>query len=99
MIHERVVMTLVRSLRAPERKTRTHSKKQIRQIANLVLTYGWTYPILIDEHGVIICGYGRYLAALELGLNEVPTICPSSGSLRLIRHFEKRGSGSSGVRV
>jgi ParB-like chromosome segregation protein Spo0J len=25
--------------------------------------------------------------------------CPSSGSLRLIRHFEKRGSGSSGVRV
>ena len=25
--------------------------------------------------------------------------CPSSGNLRLIRHFEKRGSGSSGVRV
>jgi hypothetical protein len=25
--------------------------------------------------------------------------CSSSGNLRLIRHFEKRGSGSSGVRV
>jgi glutathione S-transferase len=25
--------------------------------------------------------------------------CPSSGNLRLIRHFEKGGSGSSGVRV
>jgi DNA modification methylase len=75
--HDRVVMMLVRSLRAPKRKTRTHSKKQIRQIANLVLCYGWTYPILIDEDGVIICGYGRYLAALELGLKEVPTIVMS----------------------
>lgn len=25
--------------------------------------------------------------------------CPSSGNLRLIRHFKLRGSGSSGVRV
>jgi hypothetical protein len=25
--------------------------------------------------------------------------CPSSDDLRLIRHFEKGGSGSSGVRV
>lgn len=77
MTHDRVVMTLVRSLRAPKRKTRTHSKKQIRQIANLVLCYGWTYPILIDEDGVIICGYGRYLAAVDLGLKEVPTIIMS----------------------
>ena len=77
MTHDRVVMTVVRLLRAPKRKPRTHSKKQIRQIVNLVLCYGWTYPILIDEDGVIICGYGRYLAALELGLKEVPTIIMS----------------------
>jgi DNA modification methylase len=32
---------------------------------------------LIDEDGTIICGYGRYLAALELGLKEVPTIIMS----------------------
>jgi hypothetical protein len=29
----------------------------------------------------------------------VPCDCPSSDNLRLIRHFEKGGSGSSGVRV
>jgi hypothetical protein len=29
----------------------------------------------------------------------VERICPSSDNLRLIRHFEKGGSGSSGVRV
>jgi hypothetical protein len=34
--------------------------------------------------------------ALELMLYEH---CPSSDNLRLIRHFEKGGSGSSGVRV
>lgn len=77
MTHDRVVMMGVRLLRAPKRKTRTHSKKQIRQIVNLVLCYGWTYPILVDEDGIIICGYGRYLAALELGLKEVPTIVMS----------------------
>lgn len=77
MTYDRVVMTLVRSLRAPRRRTRTHSKKQIRQIANSVLAYGWTYPILVDEESVIICGYGRYLAALELGLKEVPAIVMS----------------------
>jgi hypothetical protein len=30
---------------------------------------------------------------------ELAAACPSSDNLRLIRHFEKGGSGSSGVRV
>jgi len=58
----------------PRRNARTHSKKQIRQIANSFLRFGWTYPILIDEDGVILAGHGRYEAALLLGLREVPVI-------------------------
>ena len=65
------------ALRAPKRNVRVHSKKQIDQIANSILRFGWTYPILIDEHGNVICGNGRLFASQKLGLREVPTITMS----------------------
>jgi ParB/RepB/Spo0J family partition protein len=61
-------------LRPNQRNSRTHSKKQIRQIANSILRFGWTYPILVDENNTILAGHGRYGAALQLGLREVPVI-------------------------
>jgi ParB/RepB/Spo0J family partition protein len=64
----------VRKLRPSKRNSRTHSKKQIRQIANSILRFGWTYPILIDENSFILAGHGRYEAAQLLGLREVPVI-------------------------
>jgi DNA modification methylase len=54
-----------------------HSKKQLRQLANSLLKFGWTTAILVDQNGNIIAGHGRYLAALELGLTEVPVIIVS----------------------
>ena len=51
---------------------RTHSKKQIRQIAASIRTFGFTNPVLIDQSGTILAGHGRVAAALELGLTEVP---------------------------
>ncbi len=72
-----VVMMPVRDLRPNKRNARTHSKKQIRQIANSIQRFKWTYPILVDENGEIICGQGRWQAALELGLKNVPVIVMS----------------------
>jgi DNA modification methylase len=69
-----VKLASVHKLRRNKHNPRTHSKKQIRQIANCILRFGWTYPILIDENGVIVAGHGRYEAALLLGLREVPVI-------------------------
>ena len=54
---------------------RTHSKKQISQIARSIKDLGFNNPILIDENNVVIAGHGRLLAAKELGIKEVPTIC------------------------
>ena len=34
--------------------------------------YGWQQPSVVDAEGVIIAGHTRYLAALELGLTDVP---------------------------
>jgi ParB-like chromosome segregation protein Spo0J len=61
-------------LRPNKRNARTHSKKQIGQIAGSILRFDWTYPILTDENYEIIAGFGRYKAAEHLGLREVPVI-------------------------
>jgi DNA modification methylase len=69
-----IKLTSVRRLRRNERNCRTHSKKQIRQIARSIRRFGWTYPILTDENYTILAGDGRREAALQLGLREVPII-------------------------
>jgi DNA modification methylase len=53
---------------------RTHSKKQVRQIAESIRRFGFTNPVLIGENGEIIAGHGRVEAARLLGLECVPTV-------------------------
>jgi ParB-like chromosome segregation protein Spo0J len=40
-----------------------------------VETFGFNVPILIDRDGNVIAGHGRRLAACEMGMTEVPTLC------------------------
>ena len=64
----------ISALRANPRNSRTHSKRQVRQIANSLRTFGFTNPILIDEMETIVAGHGRVEAAKLVGLESVPTI-------------------------
>jgi DNA modification methylase len=64
----------VASLRPCPRNARTHSKKQIRQIADSIRQFGFTNPVLVGENGEIIAGHGRVEAAKLLGLEKVPTV-------------------------
>lgn len=56
------------------RNARTHSKKQLKQIASSIERFGFTNPVLIDGEGGIIAGHGRVEAARLLGLKSVPTL-------------------------
>lgn len=58
-----------------ERSARTHSDRQILQIARSIEKFGFNNPILIDTEYNILAGKGRYLAAKKLGLETIPTIC------------------------
>src|SRR6516162_10798451 len=49
----------VARLRPSAGNARTHSKKQIRQIANSIARFGFTNPILIDGDGIVVAGHGR----------------------------------------
>ncbi|MEQ1803730.1 MAG: DNA methyltransferase [Gammaproteobacteria bacterium] len=61
-------------LRPADRNARTHSPKQIRQIAASIRRFGFTNPILTNGNGQVISGHGRLAAAAELGLTQVPTL-------------------------
>ena len=56
------------------RNARTHSDAQVAQIAASIKEFGWTTPILVDEHNGIVAGHGRVLAARKLGMDSVPVI-------------------------
>lgn len=53
---------------------RTHTKKQIRQIADSITRFGFTVPVLVDQADGIIAGHGRVQAAQLLRLPTVPVI-------------------------
>jgi ParB-like chromosome segregation protein Spo0J len=57
--------------------SRVHSEKQIAQIAASIREFGFTNPVLIDPEGEIIAGHGRVLAARQLEMAQIPTICLS----------------------
>ena len=61
-------------LKPNPRNARTHSRKQIREIANSIAAFGFTAPIITDESGLILAGHGRFAAAELLGLAEVPVV-------------------------
>ncbi|MEM7291471.1 MAG: DNA methyltransferase, partial [Pseudomonadota bacterium] len=62
------------ALKPYARNARKHSKKQIAQIADSMREFGWTLPILIDEHKNIIAGHGRVEAAKLLKVKNGPVI-------------------------
>jgi DNA modification methylase len=69
----KIEFTLVNDLRPYPNNARTHSKKQIRQIANSIKEFGFCNPVLIDDAKQIIAGHGRVEAAKLLGIDAVPT--------------------------
>jgi ParB-like chromosome segregation protein Spo0J len=66
--------SLVRDLRPYPHNARTHSNKQIRQIAGSIKKFGFCNPVLIDDQKQIIAGHGRVEAAKSLGIDAVPTV-------------------------
>jgi ParB-like chromosome segregation protein Spo0J len=69
-VEQRAVETLI----PYARNARTHSDKQVAEIAGSIKAFGWTNPILVDGEKGVIAGHGRLLAAKKLKLGTVPVI-------------------------
>src|ERR1700746_4008295 len=66
---------------------RTHSDKQIDQIAKSIQRFGFTNPIIADDDDNIVAGEGRFKAAKKLGFCEVPLVRLSAMSEAEIRAY------------
>ncbi len=69
-----IVYLPIERLRAFPNNARTHSKKQLKQIARSIERFGFVNPVLISDAGEIVAGHGRVEAAKMLGMREVPTV-------------------------
>ncbi|ODS03462.1 DNA methylase N-4 [Methyloceanibacter marginalis] len=74
---DQIRLVSVDKLKAHPKNARTHSKKQLRQIADSIECFGFTNPILADENNAVLAGHGRLAAARLIGLREVPTVTVS----------------------
>jgi DNA modification methylase len=64
----------IQEIKPNPRNARTHSKAQVRQIAESIRACGFGAPILVDEALTLIAGHGRLKAAELLGLREIPAV-------------------------
>src|SRR5271166_1717313 len=71
---DRVETVALATLKANPRNARTHSKRQIKLIADSLKAFGFLNPLLIDENGMVIAGHGRLAAARRLGLTHAPAL-------------------------
>jgi DNA modification methylase len=70
----RIEWVPIGQLRPNPRNPRTHSKKQIKQIAASIRKFGFLNPVLVDGDNMALAGHGRIEAARLEGLTHVPII-------------------------
>jgi ParB family transcriptional regulator, chromosome partitioning protein len=70
----KTVLTDVDKITPYEKNSRTHTQEQIEQIANSIMEFGFTNPVLIDEKNTILAGHGRLKAAKYLSIDKIPTV-------------------------
>jgi ParB-like chromosome segregation protein Spo0J len=74
MANLKITYRPIGALKARPTNPRTHSAKQIEQLAASITHFGFTNPILVDADNAIIAGHGRVDAAKLLGLTKLPTV-------------------------
>ena len=63
-----------KSLRPREKNPRKHPKRQIEQLKRSITEFGFVRPVLLDGSDGIIAGHGSTLAAIDLGMTDIPTV-------------------------
>ena len=70
-----VINRQISELKLNPKNPRSHSPRQIRQIARSIRAFGFNVPVLVDTKDQVIAGHGRVLACQLIGLTDIPTIC------------------------
>lgn len=69
-----VSMLDVSKLRPHPKNPRTHPDAQVDGLGQAFAEFGMLQPVVVDEHGTILAGEGRWRAAVKSGLAKLPGI-------------------------
>jgi hypothetical protein len=92
-----VVYRPLDQLKPDPTNARSHSHKQIRQIARSIETFGFNVPILVDAELKVIAGHGRLLAGLVSDGEPLMTRTPTRSSRTLHCAVYTRKSSEEGL--
>jgi DNA modification methylase len=70
----RIEWAPIANFRPNPKNARTHSKKQIRQIAASIRQFDFLNPLIVDDKNMILAGHGRLEGARLEGMPQVPVI-------------------------
>ena len=70
----RIEWAPIATVRPNPKNARTHSRRQIRQIAASIRKFGFLNPLIVDERNMILAGHGRFEGARLEGATHVPII-------------------------
>ena len=62
----------ISDIKAYSKNAKKHNEEQITAIAKSIEKFGFRQPLVIDKNNEIVVGHGRYLAAVQLGMETVP---------------------------
>jgi DNA modification methylase len=77
------------------RNARVCPEAAIAKVAASLTEFGWRQPIVVDEHGVIVAGHTRLLAAQRLGLKQVPVHVASGLTPEQVKAYRLMDNRSS----
>lgn len=70
----KVSMVKVTWLKTYEGNAKSHPPEQVERLANSIKRFGFNNPVLAQPDGTLIAGHGRLVAAIKVGMQELPCI-------------------------
>ena len=92
MAEMKVVYMAVSEL-VPYENNPRNNEKAVEAVANSIREFGFKNPIIVDRQKVIVSGHTRRLAALKLGLDQVPVVYAddlTEGQIKAFRLADNR---------
>lgn len=73
IVENEIVMRPINTVRPYIRNPRKNDKT-VELLTKIIPRVGFNVPLVIDEKGIIVKGHARFVAAIRLGMTEVPCI-------------------------
>lgn len=72
---EKIVMVPIEQIKLNPKNRNKHPQEQIDRLVLIIKKSGFRRPVTIsNQSGNLSCGEGRYLAAVKVGMKEIPAI-------------------------